>query len=169
MKQLYHDDMYDFNNPVKSYWESSVNYNSHDYKKIEKNEECNIVVIGAGYTGISCALTLAKNYNEDVVLVEAGHIGWGSSARNAGFCCIPPSKISVKKMFKKYGRSEIILGCIPSGSGNGLVKSLLYANGHPYSASSAAHLITRGETRKLDLITVSVDDNKKRTCFLAIS
>ena len=106
MKQLYHDDMYDFNNPVKSYWESSVNYNSHDYKKIEKNEECNIVVIGAGYTGISCALTLAKNYNEDVVLVEAGHIGWGSSARNAGFCCIPPSKISVKKMFKKYGRSE---------------------------------------------------------------
>ena len=28
-----------------------------------------IVVIGGGYTGISCALSLAKNFNEDVVKI----------------------------------------------------------------------------------------------------
>ena len=49
---------------------------------------------------------MAKKFNEDVVVLEAGHIGWGSSGRNAGFCCIPPAKMSVKKMFKKFGKKE---------------------------------------------------------------
>ena len=105
MVNFYHEDIYNFEQPVKSYWETTATTN-FKYEKLEKNIQTNIVVIGAGYTGISCALSLAKKYNEDVVLLEAGHIGWGSSARNAGFCCIPPSKMSVKKMIKKLGNDE---------------------------------------------------------------
>jgi len=105
MNNLYHSDIYKFNEPIKSYWETTVD-TKNKYEKLTKNIQTNIVVIGGGYTGLSCALSLAKNYNEDVVLVEAGHIGWGSSARNAGFCCIPPAKMSVKKMFKKFGKEE---------------------------------------------------------------
>ena len=105
MSNLYHRDIYKFDEPIKSYWETTSNTNNK-YNKLEKNIQTNIVVIGGGYTGISCALSLAKKYNEDVVLLEAGHIGWGSSARNAGFCCIPPAKMSVAKMFKKFGKKE---------------------------------------------------------------
>ena len=105
MSQLYHNDLYKFDTPIKSYWETTINSNNK-YSKLEKDLQTNIVVVGGGYTGISCALTLAKKYNEDVVLLEAGHIGWGSSSRNAGFCCIPPAKMSVSKMFKKFGKSE---------------------------------------------------------------
>ena len=105
MSNLYHQDIYRFEEPVKSFWETTHRSNDK-YEKLNKNIQTNIVVIGGGYTGFSCALSLAKNFNEDVVLVEAGHIGWGSSARNAGFCCIPPAKMSVEKMFKKYGKEE---------------------------------------------------------------
>ena len=105
MSNLYHQDIYKFEEPVKSFWEASFNGNN-EYEKLNKDIQTNIVVIGGGYTGFSCALSLAKYFNEDVVLVEAGHIGWGSSARNAGFCCIPPAKMSVEKMFKKYGKQE---------------------------------------------------------------
>ena len=106
MASLYHKDIYKFEEPINSYWETTINTKKNEYKEVNKNIQTNIVVIGGGYTGISCALSLAKNFNEDVVLVEAGHIGWGSSARNAGFCCIPPTKMSVKKIFKKYGKEE---------------------------------------------------------------
>ena len=105
MSNLYHEDIYQFEKPVKSYWESTIDTNNN-YKTLDTNINANIVVIGGGYTGLSCALSLVKKHNEDVVLLEAGHIGWGSSGRNAGFCCIPPAKMSVKKMFKKYGRKE---------------------------------------------------------------
>ena len=105
MTNLYHEDIYKFEKPVKSYWESTID-TDNNFKTLDTNFNANIVVIGGGYTGLSCALSLVKKHNEDVVLLEAGHIGWGSSGRNAGFCCIPPAKMSVKKMFKKYGRIE---------------------------------------------------------------
>ena len=105
MANLYHKDIYNFENPVNSYWESTTD-SKDKYKTLDRDISANVVVIGGGYTGLSCALSLAKKYNEDVVLLEAGHIGWGSSGRNAGFCCIPPAKMSVEKMFNKYGKNE---------------------------------------------------------------
>ena len=105
MTSLYHKDIYKFEKPINSYWESTVKPKDK-FKTLDTDMSANIVVIGGGYTGLSCALSLVEKHNEDVVLLEAGHIGWGSSGRNAGFCCIPPAKMSVKKMFKKYGRKE---------------------------------------------------------------
>ena len=105
MSSLYHKDIYKFEKPINSYWESTVKPKDK-FKTLDTDMSANIVVIGGGYTGLSCALSLVEKHNEDVVLLEAGHIGWGSSGRNAGFCCIPPAKMSVQKMFKKYGRKE---------------------------------------------------------------
>lgn len=44
------------------------------------------VVIGAGYTGLAAARRLAElNPSEQILLLEAGEIGEGSSGRNSGF------------------------------------------------------------------------------------
>ncbi len=105
MSKIYHPDIYRFNKNVSSYWEStsSENLNLH---KLKKDISSEIVVIGGGYTGLLCAINLTENYNLDVVLVDAGKIGWGASSRNAGFCSLPPSKMSFKKMQSVYGREE---------------------------------------------------------------
>tara|TARA_A100000164_G_scaffold350267_1_gene353956 strand:+ start:192 stop:1538 length:1347 start_codon:yes stop_codon:yes gene_type:complete len=105
MSNVYHSDIYQFNKAVSSYWEatSSENLNLH---KLKKDITSEIVVIGGGYTGLLCAINLTENYNLDVILVEAGKIGWGASSRNAGFCSLPPSKMSFKKMQSVYGREE---------------------------------------------------------------
>jgi len=50
------------------------------------NLDCEIAVIGGGFTGMTAALTLAEN-GHDVVLVEADVIGSGGSGRNGGHVC----------------------------------------------------------------------------------
>ena len=105
MGNLYHKDIYDFDNPVKSYWEANTNIDLK-LEKLTKDTKSEIVVIGGGYTGLLCAINLIEKYNLDVILVEAGKIGWGASSRNAGFCCLPPSKMPYKKMQEIYGKEE---------------------------------------------------------------
>lgn len=46
-------------------------------------QECDVCVIGGGYTGLSSALHLAERGYE-VVLLEAERVGWGASGRNGG-------------------------------------------------------------------------------------
>jgi glycine/D-amino acid oxidase-like deaminating enzyme len=54
---------------------------------LEAAETADLVVVGAGYSGLWTAL-LAKERDpaRDVVVVEAGTAGWAASGRNGGFC-----------------------------------------------------------------------------------
>ena len=105
MKNIYHPDIYNFKKPVDSYWEETTNEN-FNLNKLTKDISSEVVVIGGGYTGLLCAINLIENYNLDVILLEAGKIGWGASSRNGGFCSFPPIKTSFKKLQKIYGREE---------------------------------------------------------------
>ena len=105
MKNLYHSDIYKFNTPVKSYWEETSN-EKLNLEKLTKNINCEIAIIGGGYTGLLCAINLIENYNLDVILLEAGKVGWGASSRNGGFCSFPPIKTSFKRLQRIYGKEE---------------------------------------------------------------
>ena len=50
------------------------------------NLDCEIAIIGGGFTGMTAALTLAEN-GHDVILIEADVIGSGGSGRNGGHVC----------------------------------------------------------------------------------
>ena len=105
MNNIYHSDIYQFDNPISSYWEDTSSENLQ-IDRLKKDTNSEIVVIGGGYTGLLCAINLIENHNLDVILVEAGKIGWGASSRNAGFNCLPPSKMSFIKMQSIYGVVE---------------------------------------------------------------
>ena len=50
---------------------------------LESNDAADVVVVGAGYTGLSAALHLA-GAGRRVVVLDAGEPGWGCSGRNGG-------------------------------------------------------------------------------------
>jgi glycine/D-amino acid oxidase-like deaminating enzyme len=60
-----------------------------------------VAVIGAGFTGLSAARTLAKN-GARVAVLESNSIGWGASSRNGGMV-LTGLKLSAKALAKRYG------------------------------------------------------------------
>lgn len=66
-------------------------------------EKVDVVIIGAGYTGLSAAYTLAKQGVTTVVL-EAESIGWGASSRNGGMA-LTGLKLPMQTVIKRYGKS----------------------------------------------------------------
>ncbi len=54
-----------------------------NYREITDSEQCDVCVVGGGYTGLSTALNLAEK-GFDTVLLEARRVGWGASGRNGG-------------------------------------------------------------------------------------
>ena len=55
------------------------------------------VVIGAGFTGLAAARQLAEHFpDEQIVLIEAQEVGFGTSGRNAGFAIDLPHDIGAE-------------------------------------------------------------------------
>jgi glycine/D-amino acid oxidase-like deaminating enzyme len=103
----YHPGIYDPAIPVGSYWEDEAPPLGEgvDLGPV-RDETCDVAIIGGGYTGLSCALHLAHDFNTDVRLLEAGPLGWGASGRNGGFCTMPPAALSLDELISRYGEDE---------------------------------------------------------------
>ena len=69
--------------------------------------QMDVVVIGAGFTGLSAALTLS-GHGRSVLVLEAGSPGQGASARNGGMLGPSFQKMSVDALSAAYGEAHTI-------------------------------------------------------------
>lgn len=67
---------------IHSYYAATVNA-ATDYPPLQGEQKADVCVVGAGFTGIATALTLAER-GYSVAVVEANRVGWGASGRNGG-------------------------------------------------------------------------------------
>src|SRR6056300_951112 len=53
---------------------------------LQSNEDCDWLIIGAGYTGLSAARKLGQLYqNQKIILIDSQLAGEGASSRNSGY------------------------------------------------------------------------------------
>ena len=105
-RDLYHPAIYDTGRPVESLWAASAGAEVEGCTPLERDEACDVAVIGGGYTGLSAALHLARDHGIEVRVLEAGAPGWGASGRNGGFCCSGAAKLSPRAMIRRFGLAE---------------------------------------------------------------
>lgn len=67
-------------------------------------ENCDLAIIGGGFTGLSAALTCAQK-GLSVILLEAKSIGFGASGRNGGQL-IPGLRWSMRDIDAEFGRER---------------------------------------------------------------
>jgi len=71
-------------------------------RPLEGDRRADVVIIGAGYTGLSAALHLAER-GAEVVVLDAAEPGWGASGRNGGQV-IPGLKHEPDELEHQFGR-----------------------------------------------------------------
>lgn len=107
MSSLYHRILYDRDAPVGSYWQASAPPLGRETPPLQGAAECEVAVIGAGYTGLTAALSLVEEHGMAVTVLEAGTPGWGASGRNGGFCCLGGAKLGYDVIAQRYGVEEM--------------------------------------------------------------
>ncbi|WP_157981216.1 NAD(P)/FAD-dependent oxidoreductase [Aliidiomarina iranensis] len=84
-----------------SYWAAVTPF--PDTNAIALPSSAEVVVIGAGYTGLNAAIEVAQAQQREVVLIDAGGVGAGASSRNAGFLLPGTGRLGYRDYAKKFG------------------------------------------------------------------
>jgi len=83
-----------------NYWLTTTEFPRTEVHPLPDRVE--VAVIGAGFTGLSAARTLAQR-GAKVALLESETIGWGASSRNGGMV-LTGMKLGVNQLISMYGR-----------------------------------------------------------------
>jgi glycine/D-amino acid oxidase-like deaminating enzyme len=84
-----------------NYWLTTAEFPVVDAAR-QLPEAVDVAVIGAGFTGLSAARTLAKR-GAKVAVLESETTGWGASSRNGGMV-LTGVKLGVNQLISRYGR-----------------------------------------------------------------
>lgn len=146
MTRLFSDYAYG-NGPVaQCYWSDTVPDNSAAYPAATGELTADVVVIGAGFTGLSAALHLAKD-GIDVLVLDAQFPGWGASGRNGGFCCLGGAKASSATLVRQFGKSGLAGWRQAEQDAVALVRDVLREHGIKADTHSQGETILAHNTR----------------------
>lgn len=85
-----------------SYW-AGQEQAGFGYPALQHDCTADVVVIGAGYTGLNAARVLAERFSQQVVVLEAHQPGWGCSGRNAGFVLKGSGRLGAVQLTERFG------------------------------------------------------------------
>lgn len=103
LKRIYEPQAYLESTGLQSYWSETAERSS--FESLEEEVATDVVVVGAGYTGLNASLQLTRQHQRSVVVLDAQWPGWGASGRNGGFCCAGGGKLPHAQVLKKWGES----------------------------------------------------------------
>jgi len=118
-------------------------------------DKVDVAVIGGGYTGLSAALTLAKQ-GISVVVLESKAIGWGASSRNGGMA-LTGLKLPMQTVLKKYGRdlAKQLFQC--SLDSISTLEEIVYEENINCGFARYGHMLTANKPRHYEALIKEVE------------
>lgn len=67
-----------------TYWIATAGAPPESDGAIDSDIDADVAIIGSGYTGLACAIFLAREFGIKATVLEANRVAWGCSTRNGG-------------------------------------------------------------------------------------
>lgn len=103
MRRIFPEHAYSDARIADCYWSEAVSDEALKRPALAGAVKADVAIVGAGFTGLSAALTLARK-GVSVAVLEARFPGWGATGRNGGFCCLGGAKASDTLLDRQYGK-----------------------------------------------------------------
>lgn len=95
-------------NYAPTYWIGTAGTPPEDDGPVSDDIDVDVAIVGSGYTGLSCAIHLAKEFGIKAVVLEANDVAWGCSTRNGGQAQISSGRLKRSQWIKRWGKDVAI-------------------------------------------------------------
>ncbi|RDL46928.1 Gamma-glutamylputrescine oxidoreductase [Ensifer sp. M14] len=86
-----------------TYWIATAGPPPVDDGPVLKDIDVDVAIVGSGYTGLSCAIHLAKEHGIKATVLEANGVAWGCSTRNGGQAQISAGRLKRSQWIERWG------------------------------------------------------------------
>jgi taurine dehydrogenase large subunit len=86
-----------------TYWIATAGPEPDDDGPITADVDVDVAIIGSGYTGLSCAIHLAREHGIKATVLEANGVAWGCSTRNGGQAQISAGRLKRSQWIARWG------------------------------------------------------------------
>ncbi len=86
-----------------TYWIGTAGEPPADDGPVQGDMDADVVIVGAGFTGLTTAIFLAENYGIKATVLEANRTSWGCSTRNGGQAQCATGRLKRSQWIDRYG------------------------------------------------------------------
>ncbi len=88
-----------------TYWVASAGSPPPDDGPLLTDGDADVVIVGSGFTGLTCALFLAREHGLKATVLEANRVAWGCSTRNGGQGQNASGRLSRSQWITRWGEA----------------------------------------------------------------
>lgn len=135
-----------------TYWVATAGTPPEDDGPVCADMDADVVIVGSGFTGLTCALFLAREHGIKATVLEANRVAWGCSTRNGGQGQNASGRLTRSQWVARWGQDTALRLHAEIQEGFELFSSLIAE--FPCDAQPGGHLYIAHRQRTLERLKV---------------
>ena len=87
-----------------TYWVGTAGAPPPDDGPVDRDIDVDVAIIGSGFTGLTCAIYLAREHGIKATVLEANRSSWGCSTRNGGQAQCASGRLKRSQWVQRWGK-----------------------------------------------------------------
>ncbi|MEW6644843.1 MAG: FAD-binding oxidoreductase [Pseudomonadota bacterium] len=139
-------------NYAPTYWIATAGDPPEDDGPITRDTDVDVAIVGSGYTGLACAIFLAREFGIKAAVLEANRVAWGCSTRNGGQAQNASGRLSRSEWIARWGRDVALRLHAEITDGFETFEELIRSGNIACERQPGGHLYIAHRQRNLDKI-----------------